>query len=89
MWDNFRKLRKVIDDFAPDFIVIFADDQYENFREDIIPPFCVYGLDRDFDQQVWNHGMNAKIANYWGEPHDGISGSMAIATAPSISPPGC
>ena len=70
MWDDFRKLRKIIDDFAPDFIVIFADDQYENFRETIIPPFCVYGLDRDFDQQIWSHGMNAKVANYWGEPHD-------------------
>ena len=42
MWANFRKQREIIDDFAPDFIVVIADDQYENFKEDIIPPFCVF-----------------------------------------------
>jgi hypothetical protein len=70
MWANFRKQRKIVDDFKPDFIVIIADDQYENFKETIIPPFCVYGLDDDFEQEVWSHGYIAKQANYWGEPHD-------------------
>jgi len=70
MWDNFRKQRKMIDEFDPDFIVIIADDQYENFKEDIIPPFCVYGLDDDFEQEVWGHGFAATKDNYWGEPHD-------------------
>ena len=46
---GFRKLRAELDAFAPDFVVIWGDDQYENFKEDIIPPFCVYGLDDDFD----------------------------------------
>jgi len=70
MWDNFRKQRTIIDEFDPDFIVIIADDQYENFKEDIIPPFCVYGLDDDFEQEVWGHGFAATKDNYWGEPHD-------------------
>jgi hypothetical protein len=70
MWENFRKQRKMIDEFEPDFIVIIADDQYENFKEDIIPPFCVYGLDDDFEQEVWGHGFMAEKDNYWGEPHD-------------------
>ena len=70
LWANFRKQRQIIDDFKPDFIVIIADDQYENFKETIIPPFCVYGLDDDFEQEVWNHGFMAKNPNYWGEPHD-------------------
>jgi len=70
MWRNFRKLRQTIDEFDPDFIVIIADDQYENFKEDIIPPFCVYGLDRDFEQDPWNHGFRKNTDNYWGEPHD-------------------
>jgi hypothetical protein len=43
MWRNFRQQRQMIDEFAPDFIVVIADDQYENFKEDIIPPFCVCG----------------------------------------------
>jgi hypothetical protein len=60
MWSNFRKQRQMIDDFKPDFIVLIADDQYENFKEDIIPPFCVYGLDRDFEQDVWGHGFNGR-----------------------------
>jgi hypothetical protein len=70
MWKNFRKQRQIIDEFAPDFIVIIADDQYENFKETIIPPFCVYGLDDDFEQEVWNHGYMGKQENHWGEPHD-------------------
>ena len=36
--DGFRQVRQEILDFNPDFLVIFGDDQYENFREDIIPP---------------------------------------------------
>src|SRR5690349_6448861 len=32
--DGCRKAREALDAFAPDFVVIFGDDQYENFRED-------------------------------------------------------
>ena len=70
MWENFRKQRRMIDEFEPNFIVLIADDQYENFKEDIIPPFCVYGLDDDFEQEIWGHGVMAEKDNYWGEPHD-------------------
>ena len=38
---GFRRVRKEILDFNPDFVIVFGDDQYENFREDIIPPFCI------------------------------------------------
>jgi len=87
MWENFRKQRQIIDDFAPDFIVVIADDQYENFKESIIPPFCVFGLDSDFEQQVWAHGFMAGKPNWWGEPadksfmfHGHREGAKAIAT---------
>ena len=43
MWANFRKQRKIVDAFKPDFIVIIADDQCENFRETIIPPSASSG----------------------------------------------
>ena len=36
-----RRIRTALDDFAPDIVVIWGDDQYENFKEDVIPPFCV------------------------------------------------
>lgn len=70
MWENFRRLRAEVDAFNPDFIVIFGDDQYENFKEDIIPTFCVFGLDDDFEVRPWSHGQWSKIPNAWGEPKD-------------------
>ena len=39
---SLRKARAQIDEFRPDFIVVWGDDQYENFREDVIPPYCIY-----------------------------------------------
>jgi hypothetical protein len=42
---GYRQAREAIDRFNPDFVLIFGDDQYENFKEDLLPPFCVYALD--------------------------------------------
>src|SRR6266511_182867 len=44
--DALRKIRAEIDRFRPDFVLIWGDDQKENFKEDIIPPFCVLLYDR-------------------------------------------
>ena len=66
---NFRAQRRMIDAFAPDFVVIFGDDQYENFRETIVPPFCIYGLDNDFSCQPWSRKPYAG-GNAWGVPAD-------------------
>jgi len=41
----FRAVREKLDRFQPDFVLIFGDDQYENFVEDILPPFCLYILE--------------------------------------------
>ena len=73
MVENFRKIRKALDEFAPDFVLIVADDQYENFQEDIIPTFCVYGLDDEFQQNIWQYGFDGKktkLENYWNDPED-------------------
>jgi hypothetical protein len=40
--DGFRKTREVLDRFNPDVVLIWGDDQYENFHEDVVPAFCVY-----------------------------------------------
>jgi hypothetical protein len=66
MADGFRAVRASLDAFDPDFVLIFGDDQYENFREDIIPAFCVLGLDQDFSLKPWAGGR----ANRWDEPAD-------------------
>ena len=52
MADEFRAVRKALDDFNPDLVLIWGDDQYENFREDIIPAFCVLGLDERFRDEA-------------------------------------
>ena len=67
MGDDFRAIRKQLDDFDPDLVLIWGDDQYENFREDIIPAFCVMGLDDDFELKPWQTGNGAKT-NRWNEP---------------------
>jgi hypothetical protein len=37
--------RKQLDDFNPDLVIIFGDDQYENFREDGVPAFQINCFD--------------------------------------------
>jgi len=69
--DGIRKVRQAIDDFKPDAVVIFGDDQYENFREDLITPFCVYIMS-EFDLRPFTGWMRAGHfqPNVWGEPQD-------------------
>ena len=57
-----RKTREQIDAFRPDLIVIWGDDQYENFREEIVPPYCVYAHD------IFEFGPPPN--NVWNEPKD-------------------
>ena len=64
---GFRKLRQELDAFNPDFVVIWGDDQYENFREDIIPPFCVLAYD-DFECKPFGEEGHATRRNVWNEP---------------------
>jgi hypothetical protein len=54
-----EKTRAALDDFNPDFVLIWGDDQYENFREDIIPPYCVNAYD--------TFTVQPPADNVWGE----------------------
>ena len=68
--DGVRKARRAIEVFAPDYVLIFGDDQYENFREDIIPPFCIFIQD-EFRTQPFLRGRGGKPQpNVWEEPTD-------------------
>jgi catalytic LigB subunit of aromatic ring-opening dioxygenase len=62
----FRKARRLLDDFAPDLVVIWGDDQYENFKEDIIPSFCVLAYE-SIEHRPW---ANARWDNVWKEPKE-------------------
>lgn len=63
------RARAALDAFNPDFVVIFGDDQYENFKEDIVPPFCVLAYE-DMKIQPWAHAsesaMFSKTDDEWG-----------------------
>src|SRR5499427_3426113 len=69
MADDFRAIRAALDAFNPDLVLVWGDDQYENFHEDIIPAFCVLGLDDDFAVTPWQNDNGGK-PNRWGEPAD-------------------
>jgi len=64
---GFRKLRAAIDAFQPDFLLIWGDDQYENFQEDIIPPFCVLAWD-----DIACQPLKRRRSNPWGEPSETV-----------------
>lgn len=70
---GFERCRQALDDFNPDLVVMWGDDQYENFLEDVIPPYAVLALDdievRPYaDDQVQNTLKGRE--NAWGEPPD-------------------
>jgi hypothetical protein len=54
------KTRAALDAFNPDFVVIWGDDQYENFREDVVPPYCVSAYE--------TFKITVPPGNVWGEP---------------------
>ena len=69
IFDAFRKIRREIEAFEPDFILMWGDDQYENFKEDIIPPFCVLA----YEQLVFKPYERLRgRPNIWGEPADKV-----------------
>jgi Catalytic LigB subunit of aromatic ring-opening dioxygenase len=63
------RCRDALDEFHPDVVVVWGDDQYENFREEVIPAFCVlaYG---DTDVEAFGVLRGPKIPNAWGLPDD-------------------
>ena len=66
---GFREIRTAIDDFKPDIVLIWGDDQYENFKEDIIPAFCVLAYDQ-FEGTPFTNRDGSYRRNVWGEPQD-------------------
>jgi hypothetical protein len=55
-----RKTREALDAFNPDFVLIWGDDQYENFREDVVPPYCINAYP--------NFKITVPQNNVWDEP---------------------
>src|ERR1700693_6395554 len=64
---HFAEARREIDAFKPDLVVMWGDDQYENFKEDVVPPFAVLAYE-DQERQPWAHRRSPW--NPWNEPAD-------------------
>lgn len=64
---HFRKVRAELDAFNPDFVLIWGDDQYENFREDCVPAFSVLAYE-SVEFQPWKGYRRGP--NIWDEPEE-------------------
>lgn len=65
-----RRVRQALADFKPDFVLIWGDDQYENFKEDIVPAFSVLAYD-DLELRPWAQAgasalFDANTKDEWG-----------------------
>ena len=69
---GFRAARAKLDEFKPDFIVIWGDDQYENFHEDLVPPFSVYAMNSIPTAPFKMSRVMLATRNVWNEPPDQI-----------------
>jgi hypothetical protein len=67
--EDLQRCRQELDDFGPDVVLVWGDDQYENFREEVIPSFCVLAYP---DTVVEPFGVlrMLKVPNVWGLPDD-------------------
>jgi hypothetical protein len=67
--EDLSRCREALDEFSPDIVLVWGDDQYENFREEVIPPFCVlaYG---DVEVQPFELMTRRGSPNAWGLPDD-------------------
>lgn len=63
------RVRAALDEFAPDVVVIWGDDQYELFREDVVPPFCIVAAG-GMTFRPWTSATGAPIPNVWDEAPD-------------------
>jgi Catalytic LigB subunit of aromatic ring-opening dioxygenase len=79
--------RKELDAFAPDLLVVWGDDQYENFREEVVPPFCVLAYD-DLEVPAFEVMNERGSPNAWGLPGDftiTLHGDAKAARGPANS----
>ena len=83
--EGFHRIRRSLDEFRPDIVVIIGDDQYENFREDVIPPYAVLAYD-DIRLHPWRDAHHSSVMtgkpNVWGESADH---SLEIRGRPAVA----
>lgn len=66
---QFQRVRDALDEFQPDVVLVWGDDQYELFREECVPAFAVCAFD-DLTTHLWQRPFYKGRPNAWGEPED-------------------
>lgn len=94
MLAGMRHVREQLDAFQPDFVIIWGDDQYENFKEDIVPAFAVLAYE-DVRVFPWKHAsesamFDASKQDEWGggKPnvwHEGAETSFVLRGKPDAA----
>lgn len=72
---NLKQARKALDEFNPDVVLVWGDDQYEHFREEIIPSFCILAYDDTEVDPFAQLELMRNPPNAWGLP-DGQTFTM-------------
>ena len=88
MVERLARVRRALDDFNPDVVLIWGDDQYENFREDVIPAFTVCAYP-EIVFEPWRQAQRSSMAeggkpNVWNEGPDKcyrVKGHRSMAKA--------
>jgi hypothetical protein len=67
-----RRQRTELDDFQPDLVVMWGDDQYENFKKDCVPAFCIFIQEEHQCQPLADleRGAYRTSTNVWSLPSD-------------------
>jgi hypothetical protein len=69
--DGYRALREALDAFAPDLVLIWGDDQFENYKRDCVPAFAIGIFDELVTHPFGGSEPVFKTAeNVWGLPVD-------------------
>jgi hypothetical protein len=70
-FSGLKQARAALDAFAPDAVIIFGDDQYECFREDLVPAYCVFVM-KEFVARPYARarGIGGGSLNIWNDPPD-------------------
>jgi hypothetical protein len=70
-FEGLKHVREAIDRFEPDAVIIFGDDQYECFKEDLVPAYCVFVGDTFKTKPYLRaRGLGGDTPNIWDDPFD-------------------
>lgn len=81
---GYRALSEALREFDPDLVLIWGDDQYENFKRDCVPAFAVGIFDRIVSRPYDASAVFKTSENVWGLAPDAelvLRGHKAAAAA--------